>query len=366
MCLSVDITLPRDSFTLRVRHDFAPGGITTLFGPSGCGKSSLLRVIAGFEPGARGRVALDGQDWQSPRFTPPHKRGLGYVFQDARLFPHLSVAGNLAYAERRARPTPAPLPREEVLDALGVRPLLHRAVQDLSGGERQRVSIARSLLSQPRWLLMDEPLAALDHRARAAILPMIADLPVRFGLPVIYVTHALDEVAQISDHVLTLSQGTVQAAGPVSEMLERPDLQALAGRFEAGAILPGTIASHDPDMHLTRVDVQGLSFEMPFLDAPIGTPLRLRVRARDVTLATTKPTGISARNIHPARILALRPEADTAFTEVLLDLGPAHLQARITRAAVRDLGLSEGQHVYALIKSVSFDRRALPGIRPVG
>lgn len=361
MGLSVDIRLPRNAFTLEVKQAFSGEGVTTLFGPSGCGKSSLLRVIAGHEPGADGHVHYGKEVWQGSHMVPPHKRRVGYVFQDARLFAHLDVAGNLSFAEKRAQGDNG-ISRDAVVDALGIASLMHRPVQDLSGGERQRVSIARSLLSQPRLMLMDEPLAALDHRAKARILPMIAELPKRFEVPVIYVTHALDEVAQVSDRVTVMQNGCVTAEGPVAEMLERPDLQGLSGRFEAGTILEGSVTSHDSDMHLTTVDVGGLPIEMPYLDAPIGQSLRLRVRARDVTLATTRPEGISARNIHKGTVLKLSPESTSAFAEVLVDIGPAHIQARITRAAVRDLGLVEGHDVFALIKSVSFDRRALPGI----
>lgn len=360
--LVLDITLPRDRFDLVVAHEFTADGVTALFGPSGCGKSSLLRVIAGHEPGAKGRVGCNGDTWQGDGFVPPHQRQVGYVFQDARLFSHLDVTGNLKFAEKRAQ-RDIGITRDAVVEALGLRALLHRSVQELSGGERQRVSIARSLLSQPRLMLMDEPLAALDHRAKAGILPLIADLPKRFGVPVIYVTHAIDEVAQVADHVVTMKDGHVMAEGPVNAMLETPAMQGLSGRFEAGTILEGVIAAHDKAMHLTQVDVGGLAFEMPYLDAPVGQALRLRVRARDVTLATQRPEGISTRNIHKGYVIRLMPEEGTAFAEVLIDLGPAHLQARITRAAVRDLGINEGSEVFALLKSVSFDRRALPGVK---
>ena len=356
MGLRIDIRLPRDGFTLNVAHEFAGAGVTTLFGPSGCGKTSVLQVIAGHVPAA-GMVHWAGADWQG---VPAHLRRVGYVFQDGRLFAHRNVAGNLEFAVKHARGDSG-IKRDEVIEVLGIGALLHRSVSELSGGERQRVAIARSLLSQPRLMLMDEPLAALDHRAKARILPLIAALPRKFGVPVIYVTHALDEVAQVSDQVVTMQAGRVTAHGPVADMLTRPELQGLSGRFEAGAILQGVVVDHDLDLHLTGLDVGGLRFEMPAIDAAVGQALRLRVRARDVTLATQLPKGISTRNVHEGRIIKLMPEADTAFAEVLVDLGPAQVQARITRAAVADLGLAQGGPVFALIKSVSFDRRALPG-----
>jgi len=361
MALSVRIDLPRKDFRLRIDHMFSVKGVTALFGPSGCGKTSILRVIAGLEKGAGTEVIWNGTPWQGGAMMPPHHRRVGYVFQDAQLFSHLNVDANLRFAEKRA--TGGDIQRDDVVVTLGIRHLLGRGVADLSGGERQRVSMARSLLSQPKLMLMDEPLAALDHRAKAGILPLIQSLPRRFGVPVIYVTHALDEVAQVADSVAMMKLGEIIDAGPVAAMLERPEMQSLTGRFEAGSILEGTVSAHDMAMHLTQVDVGGVPFEMPFLDAPVGTLLRLRVRARDVTLATERPKGISTRNILKGTIMRLMPEAETAFSEVLIDLGPAHVQARVTHAAVRDLGLSEGSDVFALIKSVSFDRRALPGVK---
>lgn len=357
MGLNVDIRLPRDGFTLNVAHDFAAAGVTTLFGPSGCGKTSLLQVIAGHET-ADGSLTWDDMDW---RGLAAHVRRVGYVFQDGRLFGHLDVAGNLDFAAKRARGD-SRIKRDDVIDVLGIGGLLHRSVTDLSGGERQRVAIARSLLNQPRLMLMDEPLAALDHKAKARIMPLIAALPRQFDVPVIYVTHALDEVAQVSDQVVMMQDGRVAAHGPVAEMLSRPDLQGLSGRFEAGSILQGVVLDHDEALHLTGLDVGGLRFDMPAIEAAVGQSLRLRVRARDVTLATQRPTGISTRNIHEGQILKIMPESDTAFAEVLVDLGPAQVQARVTRAAVADLDLAIGKPVFALIKSVSFDRRALPGL----
>mgnify|MGYP001582694072 FL=1 len=361
MSVSVDVRLPRDGFTLEVAHDFAAQGVTALFGPSGCGKTSLLRVIAGHEPNATGQVHWDSEQWQGNRFLPPHLRRAGYVFQDARLFAHLNVEANLRFAEKRAGA--GDILRQDVVEGLGIGRLLGRSVADLSGGERQRVSIARSLLSQPCLMLMDEPLAALDYRAKAGILPLIQSLPQRFGVPVIYVTHALDEVAQVADQVVTMKEGRVIAQGPTAEMLERPDMQGLSGRFEAGSILEGVINGHDHTLFLTQIDVGGLPFEMPYLEAPIGTRLRIRVRARDVTLAIKRPEGISTRNILAGKVMRLMPEENTAFTEVLVDLGPTRVQARVTQAAVLDLNLVEGGEVFALIKSVSFDRRALPGVK---
>ena len=359
--LDADLELAFDDFALRLRHAFALAGVTALFGPSGSGKSTLLRILAGHETRARGHVRFDGAVWQDDRIClPAHRRGAGYMFQDARLFAHLSVRGNLAYAVRRAPVTePGPgLP--EVVDMLDLGPLLERRTQQLSGGERQRVALGRTLLSRPRLLLMDEPLAALDLRRKAEIMPHIAALPQRFGMPVIYVTHAVDEVVRLADRMTVLSAGRVLASGDVAETLARLDLQPATGHFEAGAALAGRVAGHDRAMHLTRVDLGGQMLEMPGVDLPAGDAVRLHVRARDVALALTRPTGISIRNILEGRIVEIAEEQGRAFAEVRLDIGGQVLRARLTRAAVAALGLATGMQVWALIKSVAFDRRALP------
>ncbi|WP_397542147.1 molybdenum ABC transporter ATP-binding protein [Roseovarius salis] len=359
--LSIAARLRYPGFTLDVTHSFGGEGITALFGPSGCGKTTLLRIIAGFEREARGRVAFAGDVWMDgSTFVPPHRRGVGYVFQDARLFPHLTVRGNLAYAHRRAAPAPARYSFDDVVDALDLGALLGRRPGGLSGGERQRVAIGRTLLARPRLLLMDEPLAALDTRRKAEILPYIARLPDAFGVPVIHVTHALEEVTQLCDRIVALAQGRVVASGDVAETLERLDVSGLQGRFEAGVLLRGRVVSQDPELHLTRVDLGGATLEVPGVVLTAGAPLRLRVRARDVSLALRRPRGVSIRNMLDARILSVAPEPDTAFAEVLMDVAGQHLRARVTRAAVQELGLSADRDVVALVKSVAFDRQALP------
>ncbi|KAA0910094.1 molybdenum ABC transporter ATP-binding protein [Aquicoccus porphyridii] len=359
--LNVDIRVRYPAFELDVAHDFAGEGITALFGPSGCGKSTLLRSIAGFERAATGRVALGGEVWmEGRRGLAPHRRGVGYVFQDTRLFPHLTVRGNLDYAQKRAGRAAVRYSFDDVVSGLDLAPLFDRRAGQLSGGERQRVAIGRALLARPRLLLMDEPLAALDTRRKAGIMPYIARLPQAFGLPVIYVTHAIEEVTQLCDRIVALAAGRIVATGGVAETLERLDLGEIQGRFEAGVVLEGRIAATDAEMHLTRVDLGGRTLEVPQILGADGGVVRLRVRARDVSLARTRPEGLSIRNMLEARVLALEPEAGSAFAEVLLDIGGQHLRARITRAAVQEMGLAQGQPVVALIKSVAFDRQALP------
>lgn len=359
--LSVDLRLSYPDFSLEVDQTFPGTGITALFGPSGCGKSTLLRVLAGFERRAQGRITFGDEVWQDGRsFVAPHLRGVGFVFQDARLFPFLTTRGNLDYAHRRAGRAPARYSFDDVVDVLDLAPLFARRATQLSGGERQRVAIGRTLLARPRVLLMDEPLAALDTRRKGEILPYIARLPQAFGLPIIYVTHALAEVTQICDRIVALDGGRVVATGGVAETLARLDLAGVQGRFEAGAVLTGHVAAQDEQLHLSRIDLGGAMLEVPEIGLNIGDDVRLRLRARDVSLALTRLEGLSIRNQLPARILTITAEPGTAYVEVLLDLNPQHLRARITRAAVQALNLTEGQDVVALIKSVAFDRQALP------
>jgi len=358
--LSLDVTLPQGDFTLTARHDAALGGVTALFGPSGAGKSTLLRVIAGLERGASGQVQFDGTPWQDTgagQFVPPHRRRVGFVAQQPDLFAHLSVAGNLRYAVKRARGGPITQPM--VVEALDLGPLLTRSPAGLSGGERQRVAIGRALLSNPVVLLMDEPLSGLDLRRKAAILPYIADIPREFGVPVIYVTHSVNEVTRLADTMIAMHNGQITDAGPFAETFARLDLESGGSRFEAGVILTGRVTAQDRAYHLTHLDLDGQQLAMPEAPVEVGDAVLLRVRARDVMLATQRPEGLSAQNILSATIREIRPETDRAFAEVFLDVGRQPLRARITRAAVDGLDLSENQPVYAVLKAISFDRRAL-------
>jgi len=361
MDLAVDIRMTYPAFQLAVSHRFGLEGITALFGASGCGKSTLLRTVAGLEERAEGRIALGDDVWQdsaSGIFVPPHRRGVGYVFQDARLFPHLTVAGNLRYAARRSAGVDKLVHMDDVVAALDLRSLLARSPPSLSGGERQRVAIGRTLLTRPRLLLMDEPLAALDLGRKGEILPYIERLPAAFGIPVIYVTHAIDEVARLARQMVVLSAGRKLADGPVTEVLERLDLQTATGGFEDGVVLLTRVAGHDDAFHLTRLDHHGQPIEIPRVSLPVGSELRLHVRARDVSLATVRPQGISVRNIIAGTLVRVAAEPDSAYAEALVDIGGARLRARITRAAVADLVLAPGTAVYALVKSVAFQSPA--------
>jgi molybdate transport system ATP-binding protein len=355
--LSMEIRIAIEAFDLAVKHELPLTGVTALFGHSGSGKTTLLRVFAGLERGAEGRIAFNGEVWQdtSPNrvFLPPEQRAVGYVFQDARLFPHLTVAGNLAFAEQRASGRGEAIERDAVLARFGLEPLLDRHPATLSGGERQRVAIARALLTRPRLLLMDEPLSALDARRRAEILPYIARLPADFGVPVVYVTHAVDEVAYLADSMIVLSEGRKVADGPVAETLARLDLGPATGRFEAGVVLEAIVARHDQVYHLTELVLGRAALFVPLIDAPAGTAVRLRVRARDVALAVRRPEEITSRNILEGKILEIVEEPETAFAETLVDVEGGRIRARVTRQAVAELHLTAGVKVFAVIKSIS-------------
>lgn len=358
--LELDCRASFGDFTLDLRQSLALRGITALFGPSGSGKSLLLRTVAGLESRASGRVAFDGEDWLGGSRARPlaaHRRGVGVVFQDARLFPHLSVAGNLLYAARRARHVRKSIAFDDVVAALDLAPLLTRQPGSLSGGEAQRAAIARTLLMRPALLLMDEPLAALDMGRKAEILAYIERLPETFGVPILYVSHSLEEVAHLAQDMMVLSQGRIVAVGSVPEIMTRLDLHPMTGRFEAGVVLDGEVVRQDRTFALSEVSVGAQILVVPAVEAEIGARVRLRLRARDIALATEKPKGLSIRNVLPGKVLEIRGEEKTAYAELLVDIGGPRLRARITRKSVHEMGLSPGARVYALVKSVTFDRR---------
>jgi molybdate transport system ATP-binding protein len=353
--LSLNLSLSLDEFDLELAAEISLSGVTAVFGPSGSGKSSLLRTIAGFERPDSGFIRCGAETWcDATVFVPAHRRPVGYMFQEARLFSHLNVSGNLAYAEKRA--AESPIQRAQVVDALGIGELLNRRVNALSGGERQRVALARTLLTGPKLLLLDEPLAALDQGRKEDILPYLERLPAEFHLPTLYVSHDIDEVAHLADRVLVLDRGRIKAFAPTAAILERFDLAPYTGRFEAGVLVEGEVADHDHRLKVTRIDLHGAEIAVPFApELEIGEAVRLRIRARDVAVATTEPLGLSIRNQLPGTIAALEADEDTGSAELLIDIGGPRLRARLTLAAVEDLSLTEGLSVYALVKSVGLE-----------
>ncbi len=344
-------------FSLQVSESLPLQGTSAVFGPSGAGKSSLLRAVAGFERAARGTIHCGDSCWLDTargRWLAPHRRDVGFVFQDGRLFEHLDVAGNLLFALRRGRAGAGLF--DEIVQALDLQGLLQRGVDGLSGGERQRVALGRALLGRPRLLLLDEPLASLDLGRRAEILPYLEGLYERFGVPAIYVSHAIDEVTRLAARTLVLHRGRVVAHGPTAEIMRRLDLQDLTGRAEFGVLLDGTLLEHDARLQLDVLDVAGQRLSMPATPGlRAGDRVRIRVRARDVALARKRPEAISIRNVLEGQLRELSLDAGSAYCEVLVDVGGLPLRSRITRAAAEALALAPGDRLFVLVKTVSLE-----------
>ena len=344
-------------FTLDAAFATDSVGITTVFGASGSGKTTLINLIAGLISPSAGRIVAGGRvlvDTDRGIDLPPERRGIGYVFQDGRLFPHLRVAGNLGYGLRRRRRDHRVIAMDQVVNLLGLEDLLERRVAGLSGGERQRVAIGRALLTCPDLLLLDEPLAQLDLSRRRDIVPFIERLRDEMGIPIVYVTHDQDELIRLSDDVLLLDRGRGVAFGNLERLMIRLDLAGLTGGLDAGAVVSVNVASHDDAFGLSTLAFAGGELVVSRLGLAVGTSLRIRVRARDVALALEAPRDISTLNVLAGRIVELRPGAGSQ-TDVLLDVG-APLWARVTRKSAAELALARDKPVYALIKSVAFDR----------
>jgi molybdate transport system ATP-binding protein len=357
--LQIDIDYQRGDFALRAAFNARPG-LTAFFGRSGSGKTTLANIIAGLLKPDRGSIALGERllfDSNKGVIVPPEKRRIGYVFQEGRLFPHLSVRKNLVFAQRFLPGDVTPPKIHEITALLDLQHLLERRTQNLSGGEKQRVAIGRALMSAPRLLVMDEPLASLDATHKSEILPFIERLRDEIGIPIIYVSHALDEVIRLADTMVILDHGEGVASGSVEEIMGRLDLRPLTGRYEAGAVLSVAIRGHDKTYGLSELGFDGGRLWVPGLDAPLGTELRMRIRARDVSLSLSRPTDTSILNVLEATVKEIAP-ADGPQTEVLLDIG-VPLIARITRRSVIAMDLQPGKTVYALIKAASIDRHSL-------
>jgi len=352
--LSVAAAKRRPGFSLDVAFDMPTPGVVALFGRSGCGKSTLVDIISGLLRPDSGRITLDGAEWldtQRRINVPPERRGVGYVFQDARLFPHLRVAGNLRYALSRANGAHF-VDLDTVVDLLGLGALMGRRTHQLSGGERQRVAIGRALLTQPRLLLLDEPLAALDAARRDEVLPYLETLRDRLALPMVYVTHRFAEVLQLATHLVLMQKGGVLAQGGIGAMSLDPRLRSIIGRDEVGAIIDGRVLGVDAASRLTRVRVGGgeLKVQTPGLET--GTALRVQLLARDIIVSTGPPQHLSVRNSLEGIITEIHDdEADADL--VTIDVGGTRIMARITKAATRELGLGKGMRTWALVKTVS-------------
>lgn len=351
--IEAKLQLPRDGFTLDVALQLPSRGVSALFGPSGCGKTTVLRALAGLERAA-GRVALNDELWQDDarrHFVPTHRRAIGYVIQEAALFPHLDVRGNLDYARRRGGTTRVPL--DPLVDLLGIGRLMERRPDTLSGGERQRVAIARALAAAPRLLLMDEPLAALDAARKAEVLPYLERLHRELALPIVYVSHAIDEVARLAHTLVLLEQGRVTASGPVGEVLSRLDLPTARGEG-AGVVLDAVLAERDAPWQLVRLQVDA-QFSVWARDPgfELGRALRVRLLARDLSLTREAQQGTSIGNQLSGTVEAIADDEHPALALVRVRVGASPVVARLTRRSAHALGLQAGMPVWVQVKTVA-------------
>ena len=353
--IEAELKLSRPGFALDVNLRLPGQGVSVLLGPSGCGKTTVLRGIAGLSR-AQGRVLMGGQVWQDDAvgtWLPVHQRPLGMVFQEASLFAHLDVRANLLYGFKRTAPAQRRVTLDDAIGLLGIGHLLKRKPDGLSGGERQRVAMARALLTSPQWLLMDEPLSALDAARKAEVLPYLEALA-KGGVPIVYVTHALDEAARLADHLVLLQQGQVQVQGPAHEVLSRLDTP-LAQLDEAASVLHAKVQAHEPEYGLSRLALHGVESALwvGLCGAASGEPVRVRVLSRDVSVSLTQAADSSILNILPATIESLHGEGPGSVM-LRLCVGPqAHLLARVTRRSADLLGLRPGLRVFAQVKGVA-------------
>lgn len=362
MILDVDIHHEQGGFTLQARFQ-SEGRLTALFGPSGSGKTTLVNAIGGLIRPTHGRIAVKGRalvDTKQGIFVPKHRRRIGYVFQEGRLFPHLNVRQNLLFGRWFTPGHERAAGFDAITELLGIGHLLSRWPSTLSGGEKQRVAIGRALLADPQLLLMDEPLASLDEARKAEIYPYIERLRDQGNVPMVLVSHSVPEIARLATSIVVLSEGLTVATGAASELLRHTNLFPQSGRAEAGALIETHVLSHEDAFGLTVLQARAGTLTVPRLDLPVGSSLRVRLRARDIILSLMRPEGLSALNVLPGTISAIG-EQDGSSIDVLLDCGGDSLVARVTRKSVERLGLVPGLALYAIIKSIAFDREALGG-----
>ena len=356
----LDLHVIRQQGDFRVDVAFcSPGvGVTALFGRSGAGKTSVVNMVAGLVRPDRGHIVVNGRslfDAAQGLNVPPEKRRMGYIFQDGRLFPHLSVKANLTYGMHLTPPAERRVALGDVVDLLGIGHLLHRRPAKLSGGEKQRVAIGRALLTSPSVLLMDEPLASLDSSRKAEVLPFLSRLCGELSTPILYVSHSLEEVLNLADTMVLLDQGRVAAAGPLEDLINRCDLQRLTGAADPGTVIVTTVEAHEDG--LTRLGFPGGMLWVPKVAAPAGNRLRVRIGARSVAIALQKPPGTSIQNIFPGKVTAITG-GPGELLDVQMDVG-CPLLARITSRAMQALALTPGKPVYALVKGVAVCRSHL-------
>lgn len=357
MTLAVSLRHRLGTFALDAAFE-SSGRLTALFGPSGSGKTSIVNVIAGLMRPEHGHVVIDGRvlvDTAKRIFVPKHRRHIGYVFQDARLFPHMTVRQNLGYGRFFVARAERYADEAKVVELLGIGGLLDRRPDRLSGGEKQRVAIGRALIASPKLILMDEPLASLDEARKAEILPYIERLRDETRVPIVYVSHSVAEVARLATEVVLLAAGKVAACGPTAEIMQRLDLLPEEEIGEGGALLDMVVDRHDEAFGMSVLVSPAGEIRVPRIQAPPGASVRLRIRARDVMIATRKPEGLSALNVLAGRIVGMVSESGP-LVDIKVDCNGRAIIARLTRQSTHALGLSLGQEVYAVVKTVSFDQ----------
>jgi molybdate transport system ATP-binding protein len=358
--LDVDVSRALGAFRLSAQFQ-SSGRVTSLFGQSGSGKSTLVNIIAGLIQPDRGHVRADGVllfDHRAGVNVPSRRRRVGYVFQDGYLLPHLTVRHNLKFGLFFTRPNDRYIEFDQIVDLLDLDRLLGRRPGLLSGGERKRVAIGRALLASPRLLLMDEPLAQLDSSRKSEILFYIERLRDELNIPIVYVSHSLEELTRLADTMVVMSEGRAIAVGPVQEVMSRVDLHPYTGRYEGGAVIEAKVVAHDAHFDLTRLNFAGGNLVCPGINALIGETVRLRIRARDVSLALDAPTASSIQNVLRGSVVDIS-EGSGPICEVKVAIDGAAVIARVTRKAVSELNLEKGKGVYALVKAVSLDRHSL-------
>ena len=351
--IDAKFVLQRGDFKLDVAFTVPIKGVTAIFGPSGSGKSTLLRILAGLEPCEQGHLNVGGRDWQRSSWAlPPHRRDIGYVFQEASLFTHLSVKHNLEYGFKRVPKSQRLIHFDETVELLGVEPLLSRNTTSLSGGERQRVAIARALLTSPQLVLMDEPLAALDENSKAEILPFLERLHDTLKIPLFYVSHSANEVAQLADYLLLMHEGKIQSQGPLSDTLS--DISSSqAKREDAFSMLNCVVIQPDSAYHLSVLKSGDEFIHIPKINAKVNQSIRLRIQARDISLCLDKPQHSSILNVLPATILDLSPPTKKGQCMVRLEVTGQILIARLSEYSCVRLKLSPGLSLFAQIKAMA-------------
>jgi molybdate transport system ATP-binding protein len=358
--IEIDISAKLGEFNLQVNFE-VERGITALFGPSGSGKTSLIRIIAGLETPDTGLIQISGRtlfDKSSNINLPTHKRKVGYVLQEANLFPHLTIRQNLTYARWAGRQSRI-ININDVCKVLGIEKLLYRMPDKLSGGERQRVAIGRALLSDPSILLLDEPLSALDHSRKLEILPFLEQIRDQFDIPMIYISHSVDEITRLADYLVVLKNGKQTIFGPIETVLRDLDIRGSGDALEAGSLLNGVCTGFDNKVALAQIDIGEQILQLPIAAMKIGSQVRLRIKANDVALALSKPDGISIQNMLMSKITALR-QTDPSHVTVDLKIGTQQIRSHITKKAAIDLALEEGKSCIALLKAVALEGRGDP------